>query len=724
MIIYENDSFYLNTKNSTYCITVAQNGSIIHSYYGERIPSEDMSAYRSGQPRSICFPVCCDGKMMSMDELPQEYGCFGRGDNRIPSFKIEDDNGRTVSELKYHSHRITDGRSGLPELPHLDINTDNAMSLEIMLKDIVTGVDISLYYIVFEESDIIARHTVISNPTEKTVYIKQLDSAALDFPSQRYELITLYGSWGRERWIERYPLHHGICSVGSTLGATGHAQASFAALVSPETTEKCGSVYGFSLIYSGDFRIQAQIGQFDTARISIGINPENFCWELTPQASFCTPEAVMTYSSHGLNGMSANFHSMCRNHLGICADHNIKRPVVLNLWEAMYFDFDEDKIIDMIHRCKNTGIDVVVLDDGWYAHRKDENGSLGDWYVNKGKFPNDFCRVQTACKESNIGLGLWIEPEMVNCESELYRAHPDWCITLPKVEPLESRHELVLDYGRQEVVDGIYSMLHKLLSENDICYVKWDMNRNISDNGSVFLESKRQGEQNHRYILGVYRLMSRLTRDFPNIFFEGCSGGGGRFDFGILYYMPQIWTSDDTDAYERSKIQYGTSLLYPPEVISSHITACPNHQTGRTSAFDSRNAVATLFSFGYELDLRKLSEAEIRQIPNQVSQHRFLAERLKNGRFYRLHSPFEENRAAWQIVSSDQKFSAAMCLGVLNIPNSSVFRLYFTGLDPNTEYKVSPCGIVSRGALLMNVGLPLPEQSADFEAFLFTLEAQ
>ena len=388
--------------------------------------------------------------------------------------------------------------------------------------------------------------------------------------------------------------------------------------------------------------------------------------------------------------MSANFHRICRGHLGACAVPGRRHPVVLNLWEAMHFDFDEEKILRAIRRCKSTGIDVVVLDDGWYAHRKGENGSLGDWYVGPDKFPDGLRRVSAACRESGVGLGLWIEPEMVNRDSDLYRAHPDWCISLPGIEPLESRCELVLDYGRPEVVDGIYRALYALLSENEIAYVKWDMNRNITDNGSVFLGRRQQGEQNHRYILGVYTLMERLTSAFPQIFFEGCAGGRGRFDLGVLYYFSQIWTSDDTDAYERTKIQYGTSLVFPPETMAAHVTICPNHQTGRTTAFEAREAVATLFSFGYELDPGRLSAAELQQIPAQVCCHRELAEALAGGRFYRIVSPFTDDAAAWQIVSADGKFSAALYMSALNIPNAHVRRLRLQGLTRIRNIRCSP----------------------------------
>ena len=723
MIAFKNNCFYLNTANTCYCIEIAENGALLHRYYGKRIAAQSLDYFQNGVHRPSCFPVCINGCVTTYSELPYEYGAFGRGDTRFPSFKIEDDNGRVVSELKYVSHKITCGKPPLEGLPQLCADANDTQTLEITADDIVSGIRIMLYYSVFEETDIISRHTRAVNNTEKTVYIKQLDSLAMDFPPDKYELITLYGSWARERWIERYPLHHGISSVGSTAGITGHGQNPFAALVTPQTTENSGDVYGFALIYSGDFRFQAQIGQFETTRISLGINSENFIWELKPHKEFCSPEAVMTYSSDGLNGMSQSFHKMCRKYLGACSAKNIKRPIVLNLWEAMYFDSDEEKILKMIELCRDTGIDTVVLDDGWYGRRKDENGSLGDWYVNREKFPQGFKKILSACKKNNMGLGVWIEPEAVNRDSELYRAHPDWCISLPNVKPLESRNELVLDYGRPEVVDGMYNILYKLLHENDIKYVKWDMNRSISDNGSVFLEKRRQGEQNHRFILGVYELMARLTKSFPDVFFEGCSSGGARFDLGILYYMPQIWTSDDTDAYERSKIQYGTSLLYPPETMSAHITICPNHQTGRTVSFNAREAVAALFSFGYELNLNNISEDEMRQIPLQTKRRKFLEANLANAVFYRLCSPFEGDCAAWQAVSENGEFSAAVYLSSLNIPNGSQRSLKLTGLKPETVYEVRPCGIRLSGSLLMNMGLPIPAASSDFEAHIFILKA-
>lgn len=701
MIIFNKNTktFHLNTDNSSYIIKILDNGIPCHWHYGASVETENLDVLNLFSNKAYTPSETVGDWVISKDVVPMEYSDFGSGDFRTPSLLTENGYGESTCNLVYKNHSITSGKPKLSGLPSFDSNTENVSTLELVLEDTVSGFEVSLFYSVFEEEDAITRHTEIRNTTGKEIKIKSAQSLSLDFQREKFELITLDGAWARERHINRKPLSSGTASIESRRGASGHQHNPFAALVSPNTTENSGEVYGFALVYSGNFKALSDVDQFGSTRFQIGINPFNFSYTLASGETFTTPEALCVYSDKGLNGMSHCFHDMCRNHLGKCTDKSIKRPILINSWEAMYFNMSEEVIENFVSNCKGLGIDTFVLDDGWFGHRDSDNSSLGDWFVDKRKFPNGFDRIIKVCKENGMNFGLWFEPEMISRDSELFRNHPDWCIHVENKEPTESRWQLVLDMSRKEVVDFTYRQVADILKRYDISYVKWDMNRNITDVGNT--------EVSHRYILGVYELMHRLTTEFPKVLFEGCAGGGGRFDFGILYYMPQFWTSDDTDAIERLKIQYGTSLVYPLSTMTAHVSACPNHQNHRTTPFKTRGDVAQVCNFGYELDIAKLTDSEKEQIKEQILLHKRIEDMIYNGEFYRIYSPFENEYCCWQTVSADKSRAFLMFATQKVTANTGGIFAKLCGLDPEKEYTVKPLGVKLHGKTLMNFGLPI-----------------
>lgn len=720
MIEYSNNYFHITTQNTSYVMKVLPDGVLRHCYYGKRISVENMDFYNLYTGYTFIVPYMVNNEPTSLDALPQECPSYGRSDYRNPAVVIENAEGRRVNDYKYRSHSLHKGVVPIEGMPYLNENTQTAQSLEIVLQDCISGVLLHLFYTVFEDVDVIARHIQVENITDSTVTLHKVMSMSLDFECADFEMLSLYGSWGNERAVERYPLHHGKTVISSTKGASGHHTCPFAALVKDNTDENNGEAYGVSLVYSGDFEIGAQLGQFEGTRLYAGINSECFSWNLSGGESFTSPQAVMTYSCEGLGQMSRNFHEMCRKHLGK-ATAKKKHPVVWNLWEAFYFDINGQKVLNTIDLIKDFGIDVLVLDDGWFGKRNDDTTSLGDWVINKEKFPDGFDNIINKCKQCGIKFGLWFEPEVVSPESELFKAHPDWCIHIEGIVPLKSRNEYLLDFSQKAVVDSVYNSVSAILKRYDISYVKWDMNRNFTDNGSVFLNKNQQGGFSHRYILGVYSLMQRLISDFPHIFFEGSSGGGGRFDFGILYYMSQIWTSDNSDALGRLSIQHGTSMLFPPETISCHVSVCPNHQTGRTTPFKSRGDVAQLFSFGYELNPNDLSLEEVEQVKEQIKKHRQLEEWIYDCDFYRIKRPTGKDSCSWQAVSKDKRSAAVLYMTELTKPEKVGEYLRLKGLDPNKRYKVLPLGIETSGDILMYAGLPIKNQYRDFTSIFFEI---
>ena len=716
----EYKSFYLETEHTSYVIRILPNGRLMHSYYGAKIPQEDMNCYLLDRERIISPKINGEG-YFSDDVILQEYPTAGRGDFRKPAVVVETASGRWNSELEYCSYEILKGKPEMEGLPQLCGTTEECETLKLVLCDKAAGYEAILYYSVFADVDVIARHTEIKNVSEKAIRIQSVASACFDMPQRDYEMLTLEGGWAKERSVERYPLHHGISSIESRRGSSSHMLNPFAALVSAGANEELGEVYGFSFVYSGDFQICTELGQGNDIRVMVGMNPETFSWKLEPQEQFVSPEALLVYSAQGLGGMSRCYHDACRKYLGRYNATCKQRPIVVNCWEAMYFDLSEQKLIDFMKDCKGLGIDTFVMDDGWFGNRNDETTSLGDWQVNLDKFPNGLETVIAACHENGMQFGIWLEPEMISPESRLYKTHPDWCIHDGNRDAIKSRHQLVLDMARPEVVEYIYNTVATLLTQYDISYVKWDMNRNITDNGATWLTPECQKEHSHRYILGVYRLMERLTTDFPHVFFEGCSGGGGRFDFGILYYMPQIWTSDCSDAIERLKIQYGTSMVYPPAAMVGHVSVCPNHQTGRNVPFQTRGDVAQMCNFGYELHIGLLAEEERTMVLEQTAYHKQIESLILQGDFYRLLNPFEGNMCAWQLVSKDKRKSVVTFVNKLAGPNDNPVYLRLQGLSSEKQYCVEPLGVVLSGDTLMHAGIPFLLQQGDFMSCVFNL---
>ena len=722
MITVIDNYIYLNTKNTGYIMRILPDGTLNHCYYGVRLPEENMDYLNLFIQHDITVNLQVNNLITTPDALPQECPGFGRGDFGRPAIAVSNGTGRAVNEFKYQSHRIVNGKPGIKGLPQTDKNVEELQTLEVVLQDVVTGVEIIHSYTPFYEEDVIARHTTVRNNTEDTLSIQSVASATVDFEFADYEMVSLGGAWEREREIERYATHHGESVIASRYGLSGHHLNPFAALVKKDTGEEFGDVYGFALVYSGNFRISTEKGQYNRTRLWMGINPELFSWELQPGDEFDSPEALLTYSNSGFSKMSHNFHQVCRNHLGACADKSKTPPIVLNLWEALHTDISEEKLARVIEDSKGLGIDTLVIDDGWFGDRNDDKTSLGDWNVNGEKFPNGLLPIVEMCKKNGMKLGLWFEPEMVSRESNFYREHPDWCIQIPGVEAKEIRNQLVLDLSRSEVVDEVDRRISDVIRKYQISYVKWDMNRSITDNGTAWLPAHRQNEQSHRYVLGVYELMERITKVFPEVFFEGCASGGGRNDFGLLYYMPQIWTSDNTDAYERMKIQYATSLVYPPETISAHVSACPNVSTRRVTLFKTRGDVAQLFSFGYELNPTELTSEEREQIKAQTKQHREIERLYADGVFYRLRNPYSSNTCSWQLVSKDAEHSIVFFANLLMQPNYCGEYLQLKGLDEDKKYYVKHLGVTLSGRVLKYAGLPIGEQPTDFSSVLFELE--
>ena len=721
MIQIKDNYFYLNTKNTSYIIRVLPDGTLNHCYYGKRIPSENLDWHNLFIPHDLTAPLKVGDEITTKDALPQEYPTAGRGDFREPAIILSGENGRMVNELAFVRYAKYEGVSHLEGLPHLDTCKGGVDTIELVMVDRVTGAEISLVYTVFEDCDVVARHTVVRNITDYPVKIHKVASVSLDIEDDGFDALTLHGAWARERNLERYPLHHGQCEVSSRRGASGHHSNPFMALLSREANEFSGDVYGMALIYSGDFKIGAQLSQFDTVRFYAGLNDDTFCWILERGETFTSPQAMLTFSQNGLNGMSANFHKACRCHLGACALKQA-HPIVLNLWEAFYFDINEERVLKAITQAAALGIDTFVIDDGWFGNRSSDKTSLGDWVINREKFPNGFDEIVNECEKNNIKLGIWFDPESINQTSDLFKQHPDWAICIDGIDPVESRNQLLLDFSKHEVIDYIFSKMSDVVKKYNIRYIKWDYNRNMTDNGSNRLLPERQGEHSHRYMLGVYSLMSRMRKEFPEVFFEGSSGGGGRFDFGMLYYMPQIWTSDNSDAFGRMKIQYGTSIVYPPETISAHVSVCPNRQTNRTTPFETRENVAQLFSYGFELDLNDISDETKTVIKEGIQKHRRIQSWLADATFYRLLSPFSGNTCAWQLVSADKKHSVMMYAVGLVDPNFPGQYVKPMGLDPNAIYVVKELGITVSGAVLMGAGIPVKAHPRDFDSQLFTIE--
>ena len=723
--------FHLQTPNSSYVIRLIR-GVPAHLYWGRKIRGVALERLLRTveRPSFSPQPFPREDRTLSFDTLPQEYPGYGTGDFRHPAYQVQLADGTTAVELSYDSHRIVRGKPPLEGLPATYVEADDeAETLELVLVNRYAGLKAVLSYTVFERHDAIARSVRFVNESDKDMRLLRAFSASVDLPDSRYDLLHLSGAWARERHIERRRLAPGMQGIESRRGASGHQHNPFLALLAPGADEDHGDVYAFNLVYSGSFAAQAEVEQFGTTRVTIGLNPFDFSWLLEPGASFQTPEAILVYSPEGLGGMSRTFHRLYRTRLCRGVHRDRPRPVLLNNWEATYFNFDETKLLQLAEAARSLGIELFVLDDGWFGKRDSDTSSLGDWKVDERKLPGGLRRLGERLNEMGLQFGLWVEPEMVSPDSDLYRKHPDWCLHVPGRRRTEARNQLVLDFSREDVCDAVADMICDVLRSAPIRYVKWDMNRNMTEIGSDALPPERQRETAHRYMLGLYRVLERITREFPDVLFESCSGGGGRFDPGMLYYMPQTWTSDNTDAVSRLKIQYGTSLVYPVSSMGAHVSAVPNHQVGRVTPLDMRAHVAMSGNFGYELDATALSEEEKARVREHIRLYKEIRPLVQFGDFYRLLSPFEGNETAWMFVSEDRSEAAVFYFRVLAEANGPLRRVRLKGLDPEANYAVVPAAegadggteAVWGGDQLMYAGLPIELRQGDFGSRLWRL---
>ena len=694
-IIFHKQSkcFHLYNNEVSYIMRIMENGQLENLYYGKKIhDKEDFTYFHDEAMRSqmsVCIP---EPGLLSMQYTRQEYPSYGTGDYRSPAVTIAQENGSRIIDFKYAGHEIYSGKKEILPLPATYVEgKEEAETLEVTLHDNVMDTDLILSYTIYEAYPVITRNTKFVHKGKEKIVLERAMSASVEFLDMDYEMVQLSGGWSRERYVKNRKLEMGIQSIQSLNGTCCGAEHNpFFALKRPHTTESQGEVYGFSLVYSGNYLGQVEVSTFDMTRVMMGINPEDFSWELKSGESFQTPEVVMVYSDKGLNKMSQTYHRLYRKRLMHGEWRDKARPILLNNWEATYFDFNEEKILTIAKKAKEAGVELFVLDDGWFGARNDDYRGLGDWYVNLEKLPDGISGLSKKVEELGLKFGLWVELEMVNKDSDLYRAHPDWIISAPNRFESHARHQNVLDFSRNEVVDYIYEMIAKVIRESSISYIKWDMNRYMSEPYSKGSAPCEQGKVMHKYILGVYDLYTRLTTEFPHILFESCASGGARFDPAMLYFAPQTWCSDDTDASERTKIQYGTSYVYPIVSMGSHVSAVPNHQMHRITPIETRANVAYFGTFGYELDLNLLSDAEIETVKKQIAfmkEHRELIQ--MDGDFYRLLSPFEGNETAWMVVSSDKTQAVAAFYQRLNKVNASWLRLKLDGLDANTKYEVS-----------------------------------
>lgn len=713
--------FTLQTKNTTYQMQVDRYGFLLHLYYGKKTDTcmDYLLTYYdrgfSGNPYDAG-----EDRTYSMDTLPQEFPCYGNGDFRSTAFAVENADGSMSCDLRYKSHKIFDGKYNLEGLPAVYASEEEAQTLEILMEDPVTGVKVVLLYGVLPAQDIITRSVSVKNESSGKIYLNKIESASLDFLYGDYELLTFYGRHAMERNVQRVPVVHGTQKIGSVRGTSSHQYNPMMILAEKETTEDKGNCYAMSFVYSGCFQGEVLKDQLNQTRMMLGLQEEAFRYPLETGEMFQAPEVILSYSAEGMNRLSQNLHHCIRQHICRGKYKEEIRPILINSWEAAYFDFTGDTIYELAKAAKEVNIDMLVMDDGWFGKRDDDNSGLGDWFVNEKKLGGTLGNLIKRINDLGVKFGIWIEPEMVSEDSDLYRKHPDWALTVPGRNPVRSRNQLVLDFSRKEVVDAIYDQICKVLDQGNIEYVKWDMNRSLMDVYSSV--TRDQGRVLHDYVLGLYDFLERLVQRYPNLLIEGCSGGGGRFDAGMMYYTPQIWCSDNTDAIDRLRIQYGTSFGYPVSVVGSHVSAVPNHQTGRKTPLHTRGVVAMSGTFGYELNLMKLSEEEKQEIREQIAEYKSYAPIIQNGLYYRLSNPTTEEICAWEFVHTDEKEQSKVLLNIVMQVihgNMTVNYVKLQGLEETAVYREEKSGKRYTGAALMYGGMPLPIEPGEYQAYQY-----
>ncbi|MCH3997204.1 MAG: alpha-galactosidase [Lactobacillus amylovorus] len=721
----KNKVFHLHNDQISYLLSIEDGKTLAHLYFGKAIKEYhgQLRYPRVDRGFSGNLPGSLD-RTFSRDSLPKEYSTAGEMDYHTPAAVVRQKDGSNALFLTYEGYKIVDGKPDLKGLPHSFVeNKDEAETLIVTLIDEKSKVKFELSYTIYRDRPVITRSVRVVNDGNDAVNIEKVASMQIDFVDRNFESITLPGAHAHERRVERSKINQGIHVYASHRGTSSHQMNPFLALVDPETIECTGDAYGFAFVYSGNHKFEVEKDQFAQTHVNIGIDDFNFNWELKPEASFQTPEVLMVYSDQGLNKMSQAFHSLIHDRVIRSKYKDQVRPILVNNWEATYFDFNEDKLKPIVDDAKEMGIEMFVLDDGWFGHRDDDNSSLGDWKVFKKKFPNGLDHFADYVHQQGLKFGLWFEPEMISIDSDLYKKHPDYLMHVPGRTPSPSRNQYVLDLGRKEVRDNIFDQMDQILSSNKINYIKWDMNRHLSDIYEADLPSSRQGEVYHRYVLGLYDLLERIVDKYPDLLIEGCSGGGGRFDAGMAYYNPQIWASDDSDAIDRLSIQYGTSLVYPQSMMTSHVSVSPNEQNGRITPFNTRGVVAMWGDLGYELDLTKMSKEDRQAVKEQVAEYKKIRKVTQYGTFYRLKSAQTSNQCAWETVSLDKNETVLSVVRVMASAQPDLTKTKLVGLDPQKHYEDQETHEVYGGDELMNLGLYDPVERGDFKAKMYHFKA-
>lgn len=697
--------FKLDTLDSTYAIGIRE-GYLIHLYYGKKIPDDNLlnlpfrGYFATISPKNVHV----DDYKFSLDVQPMEYSCNGSGDYRLAALSIKDSMGRTTTDIRYLDHKIYDGKPKLKGLPATYCNDDSeAQTLELVTVDSFTGAKVTLYYTAFANYSVITESVKVENTGKETFEIEKIASCCVNFPSMDYNMINLSGVWSRERRVITRHLAHGIQSVASKRGSSSHNHNPFVALVDDKGGEDFGDAFGFNLVYSGNFAADIETDYLDCTRLVMGINPIDFTWVVEPGDEFQSPEVVMVYSDGGMGKMSRTFHDLYNNNLIRGEWKNKKRPLLINSWEGSGFDFDQETLVRYAKEAKEMGIELLVMDDGWFGHRDSDNSSLGDWFVNESKLKGGLTKLIERVNAEGVQFGIWYEPEMISEDSELYKAHPEWCVHVEGREKSPARQQFVIDMTRQDVRDCIFNQMYDVLSKNNIAYLKWDYNRAITEPASMLLDARHSKEFFHRFILGTYELMDRITSAFPHILFESCAGGGGRFDAGMLYYMPQAWASDNTDPIERLTIQFGTTMCYPASSMGAHVSACD--RTG----IETKAAVAMAGTFGYELDPKEMSAEDKEKVKKQVEDYHKYYNVIHFGDLYRIIAPTDDEfKCAWEHVAKD-KSEALLTVVIKNRAPHDFLLIKMKGLDPEKMYRDATDGEIYSGALLMNAGINLTE---------------
>ncbi len=722
--------FTLQTKQTTYQMKVDDFGFLLHLYYGAKVSGEMdylLTYYDrgfSGNPNDVG-----NNRTYSMDVLPQEYPTLGTGDYRNSAFVLRNHDESACCDLRYAGHEIREGKYELPGLPAVYAKPEEAQTLEIVLEDAVSKVRVRLLYGVLEDEDIITRSVKITNYGTEYIVVEKASSACLDFITGEYDLLSFYGRHAMERNLQRARIGHGSQCIGSRRGTSSHQYNPAVIVAGKNTTEDIGDCYGMVFVYSGNFLCEAEQDQFDQTRILMGLQRDLFNYPLESGETLVVPETILCYSGRGFGDLSMKYHRCIRNHICNGARSRrksgetgfIPRPVLVNSWEAAYFNFTGETIVDLAKDAAQLGIDMVVMDDGWFGKREDDNSGLGDWQVNEKKLGCSLGELVRRVNEEGVKFGIWIEPEMISEDSDLYREHPDWAMQNPGRNPARGRNQLVLDFSREDVREHIFDQICRVLDQGNIEYIKWDMNRSLTDFYSV---ETRQGKVSYDFVIGLYDFMEKLLAKYPQLMIEGCSGGGGRFDAGMMYYTPQIWCSDNTDAVDRLRIQYGTSFFYPMSTVSAHVSAVPNHQTGRITSLRTRGIVAMTGAFGYELSLGKLSAEEKEEIREQIRQYKEFEPLISTGDYYRLSNPFEDACAAWMFVSKDRKRVLLHVVLLENHGNMIVNYVRLKELLPDVVYEEEGSGKRYCGCALMQAGIPIPVEMGEYLAYQFVFTAK